>query len=131
MRQHRCQVHEGGSCSCEMSRLRGFMEACSVLLLAEQPAHGYELLSRLAKFGLQAEGFDAGTLYRILRRLESEGILASEWSTEGSGAARRVYQVTPDGLDLLRSWRTAVEDMSSHLSEFLRVCGQILDREEG
>lgn len=114
-----------------MGRLKGFMEACSVLLLADEPAHGYELLSRLARFGLQAEGFDAGTLYRILRRLEGEGILASEWRTEGSGAARRVYRVTPEGLDFLRSWQAAVEGMRSHLSEFLRVCGEILAREEG
>lgn len=131
MTQHRCPRTHAAGCSCEMGRLRGFMEACSVLLLADEPAHGYELLGRLAKFGLQAEGFDAGTLYRILRRLESEGVLASEWRTEGSGAARRVYRVTPDGMEFLRSWQAAVEGMRSHLSEFLRVCEEILARKEG
>lgn len=132
MTEHRCpRAHGGSGCSCEMGKLRGFMEACSVLLLACEPAHGYELLGRLAKFGLQAEGFDAGTLYRILRRLESEGILSSEWSTEGTGAARRVYRVTPDGMEFLRSWQAAVEGMRAHLGMFLKGCDEILKGEEG
>lgn len=132
MTEHRCpRAHGGTGCRCEMGRLRGFLEACSVLLLACEPAHGYELLGRLDRFGLQAEGFDAGTLYRVLRRLEGEGILASEWRTEGGGAARRVYQVTPEGMEFLSSWRAAIEGMRSHLGAFIDGCDEILRREEG
>lgn len=128
-KHHRCRSARQG-CACEVGRLRGFVEPCAVLLLADSPAHGYDLLPRLAQFGLQAESIDAGTLYRTLRRLEEDGILRSEWSTEGSGPAKRVYTVTPEGHEFLRAWYASVEDIRDHLDAFLRECRQTLDREE-
>jgi DNA-binding PadR family transcriptional regulator len=109
-----------------MGHLRGFAEAGAVLLLAGSPAHGYELMGQLSRFGLSADAVDPGTFYRMLRRLEQEGIVQSRWSTEGSGAARRVYEITPEGRDFLRSWRVAVEVMLGHLTEFRLACDRIL-----
>lgn len=106
------------------------MEPCAVLLLSAGPAHGYDLLPRLAEFGLDAQAIDAGTLYRTLRRLEEDGVLRSEWSTEGSGPARRVYSVTPEGYEFLRSWHTSVQGIVETLGTFLSSCREALEREE-
>jgi len=114
------------SCSCEVGRLRGFVEPCAVLLLAEREAHGYDLLSRLADFGIDPASIDPGTLYRTLRRLERDGILRSEWSTEGVGPARRIYQVTPEGFDFLRAWQQSVEGIRASLDGFLTACESAL-----
>jgi len=135
----RCHGHDPGSecrshgpdrgCVCEIGRLRGFIEACAVALLAESPAHGYDLMGRLGRFGLEADALDAGTFYRMLRRLEDEGILVSAWSTEGPGAARRVYEVTPEGRDFLHSWRASVTEIRGRLAEFVSTLDAVLGRE--
>jgi PadR family transcriptional regulator, regulatory protein PadR len=135
VRGHRRGHHTGcrstsHPCACEVGRLRGFLEPCAVLLLAAKPVHGYDLLPRLAQFGLEAEAIDAGTLYRTLRRLEQDGILKSEWSTEGSGPAKRIYTVTAEGYEFLRSWYASVEAIRGNLDVFLRECRETLDREE-
>lgn len=127
-----CRCHPpGGRCECSVGRLRGYIEPCAVLLLAERPAHGYDLLPRLSKFGLEAKSVDAGTLYRTLRRLEEEGILTSDWHTSGGGPARRIYRVTPAGFEFLRAWQSSIEDIKANLDVFCRSCQAILRKREG
>lgn len=114
----------------EVGRLRGFIEPCAVLLIAERESHGYDLLTRLSQFGIEAESVDPGTLYRTLRRLERAGILHSKWSTEGVGPARRIYQVTAEGLDFLRAWRQSLLDIRGNLDGFLTACDEVLGEEK-
>ena len=52
------------------------------LLLLRQPGYGYALLDRLRDLGFAV---DANTLYPLLRRLETQGVLTSEWNTESRG----------------------------------------------
>ncbi|MBO3749241.1 PadR family transcriptional regulator [Streptosporangiaceae bacterium NEAU-GS5] len=67
--------------------------------------YGYELRQALADHGLPVE---EGTLYPLLRRLESQEVLQSEWRT-GQGQPRRYYRLSPQGEQLyqrlIRSWR--------------------------
>ena len=75
------------------------------LLLLRQPGYGYALLDRLRELGLAVE---ANTLYPLLRRLESQGVLESEWNTEES-RPRRFYRTSSAGdrlaSELLADWR--------------------------
>jgi DNA-binding PadR family transcriptional regulator len=75
-----------------------------VLVLAtlsqlRKPKYGYALIDSLGERGLEIE---QGTLYPLLRRLESQGLLESEWNVEGS-RPRRYYVLSTDGEDLLQS----------------------------
>lgn len=124
--QHEHRRCPGHDCACEVGRVRGFVEPCAVLLISERESHGYDLLTRLAEFGIDPESIDPGTLYRTLRRLERDGILRSEWSTEGVGPARRIYQITPEGLDFLRAWRQSVIGIRASLDGFLTACEGVL-----
>jgi DNA-binding PadR family transcriptional regulator len=71
---------------------RGVLQV-AVLALLQRRAYGYDLLRVLAERGLPAE---EGTLYPILRRLEGEGLLASEWDTSGA-RPRKYYESTESG----------------------------------
>ena len=73
-------------------------------LLLRRPGYGYALLDELRDLGFAV---DANTLYPLLRRLESQGVLLSEWNTEES-RPRRFYRTSPDGerlaAELLADW---------------------------
>jgi DNA-binding PadR family transcriptional regulator len=73
-----------------------------VLVLAtlsqlDKSRYGYALMDRMAELGLEIE---QGTLYPLLRRLEDQGLLESEWNVEGS-RPRRYYHTSPDGQKVL------------------------------
>ncbi len=75
------------------------------------PRYGYELRQALAERGMPIE---EGTLYPLLRRLESQGVLTSEWRTD-AGAPRRYYLLSPAGRRLLKelteTWQTLNQSM--------------------
>jgi PadR family transcriptional regulator PadR len=66
--------------------------------------YGYSLRKALADVGLEIE---ENTLYPMLRRLEKQGLLVSEWRTEGE-RKKRFYRLSPEGArilaDLLDEW---------------------------
>jgi DNA-binding PadR family transcriptional regulator len=74
---------------------RGTVVLASLDLL-RTPGYGYGLLQDLDRRGL---GTDANTLYPLLRRLEKQGYLTSEWNTEES-RPRKFYRTSADGITL-------------------------------
>jgi poly-beta-hydroxybutyrate-responsive repressor len=106
--------------------LRNFLRPCILLLLREQPAHGYELLERLRSFGFARD--DPGRLYRALRALEEQGFVRSAWEPSESGPDRRIYQLTREGMQelhaeaqALAAARTAVGVFLSRYEEFVAL----------
>jgi DNA-binding PadR family transcriptional regulator len=101
------------------ARVERFAEPAVLILLAERPTHGYELLERLPEL-LGEERVDVGNLYRFLRALEQDGVVTSEWSAELPGPAKRTYALTDDGRALLDAWVDALAGLRGGLDEFLR-----------
>ena len=73
------------------ARVERFVEPCLLLLLRERPMHGYELLEHCPELAAGERGVDLGNLYRILRGLENEGIVASEWQADVPGPRRVLF----------------------------------------
>jgi PadR family transcriptional regulator, regulatory protein PadR len=77
----------------------------AVLMALRDEAYGYSLKKLLADKDLD---IDEGTLYPLLRRLESQGLLKSSWRVE-DGRPRRYYQVNGQGAKLAKElaleWR--------------------------
>lgn len=65
----------------------------AVLRALREPHYGYSLRKHLAAIGLE---MDEGTLYPLLRRLEDQGLLSSNWLSE-EGRKRRFYQISAGG----------------------------------
>ncbi len=107
-----------GECQISGGWVRGLLQPRLILLLLQKPAHGYELMERLSE-SADMPGADPGLLYRTLRQLESEGLLRSSWDTEGQGPARRLYEVTPEGVDFLHAWAVRVQQIRRRLGQFL------------
>ena len=94
---------------------RGILVLAALSQLKEEK-YGYALINSLAEEGLDIE---QGTLYPLLRRLESQGLLQSEWNVEGS-RPRRYYVISPEGStilqDLVREWRNLTDVMKKLLA---------------
>ncbi len=101
--------------------LHGFFEPCVLLLLSESrvPTHGYRLLARLTTWGVGSPA-DRGNLYRLLRRLEHDGLVSSTWQPGHGGPGRRAYSLTAAGRDRLRQWEQIVERDQQAINAFLR-----------
>ncbi len=74
---------------------RALLAPCLLLLLAESPGHGYELMERLKPLGFDWNG--PGPIYRELRALEAANLVTSAWSAPKAGPVPRVYELTPAG----------------------------------
>ncbi len=97
----------------ERSR-RSFLRSWTLLLLQMRPAHVYELRARLRDLGLPPAN------YRLLQALEAEGFLQSAWAPgRGAGPSRRIYSLTPHGLEQLRRDASALRNMQATLMAFL------------
>lgn len=77
---------------------RGSVVLASLLALRE-PGYGYGLLDALDRAGVPVA---ANTLYPLLRRLESQGLLTSEWDTS-QARPRKIYRTSRDGDRLARA----------------------------
>ncbi len=98
---------------------RSYVRPCLLLLLAEGPSHGYELLEQVRQAGVR--NADAGGLYRTLRAMEQAGWVSSWWEPSQAGPARRSYMLSDEGRDAL------VESLAA-MREVHRMLGAVLDR---
>ena len=96
---------------------KNFLRACLFLLVAEESAHGYELLERLRAMGVKTA--DPGGLYRVLRAMEQEGLTRSVWETSDIGPARRTYELTEEGWEWLHAWAGTLRETSRLVAHYL------------
>jgi DNA-binding PadR family transcriptional regulator len=100
-----------------ISELRRGTLVLSVLSQLKNKQYGYSLREKLAEKGFE---IDQGTLYPLLRRLEEQGLLDSEWSITTS-RPRRYYALNTTGEKVLaaltQEWRSLVDSMDQILKE--------------
>jgi PadR family transcriptional regulator PadR len=103
-----------------------YLHACLLLLLAERPDHGYDLVSRLAALGLPSA--DGATTYRALRALEREEYVGSRWTPSHGGPARRVYHLTREGQAALAAVGSQLRSDQAQVGRYLTRLDALLDR---
>ncbi len=90
-----------------------------VLGQLREPAYGYALVKSLADHGIPIE---ANTLYPLMRRLESQGLLQSEWDNGGS-KPRKYYRTTDEGLRVLHDVEAQWHALCGGVNALLRADG--------
>ena len=85
----------------------------AVLLALREPHYGYSLRKSLAAKGLE---MDEGTLYPLLRRLEDQGLLRSQWQQQ-EGRKRRFYQIAEGGEVALRQMRAEWQGLNRVIAQ--------------
>ena len=87
-----------------------------VLSQLGEPMYGYNLVKVLENGGIPVEG---NTLYPLMRRLESQGLLKSEWETS-SAKPRKYYVITEDG-------EIVFQKIKAHWTTFSNSINQIME----
>lgn len=96
--------------------LRRGVVVLATLSQLRAPRYGYELRQALADRGMPIE---EGTLYPLLRRLETQGVLKSEWKIE-EGPPRRYYSLNADGRKLLKKLTDSWQGMNDAMGRLLK-----------
>ena len=107
-------------------RPRNWLTPVALVTLREKRSHGYELMNRIASFGF--EKINPGTLYRMLRRMEKEGLCASEWQTSNGKPVCRMYSVTNAGEAYLDSWVEGCKEYQRILDTFSLAYASVSER---
>lgn len=86
-----------------------------VLSQLKEPMYGYNLVKILEDSNIPIE---ANTLYPLMRRLETQGLLKSEWETSGS-KPRKYYVITEDGNIVLEKIKEHWINFSKNINSLL------------
>lgn len=98
----------------EIQLKKGVLGFCVLALLSRGNSYAYEIASRLA----HAVGMGEGTIYPLMRRMQTDGLVATYLEESPSGPPRKYYRLTDAGRETLASqlaeWRdftASVEDL--------------------
>ncbi len=98
-----------------ITELRRGTLSLAVLSQLDTPQYGYSLLQRLEERGIQIE---ANTLYPLMRRLETQGLLENTWDTS-SARPRKYYVLSDAGREIFRALRQEWADSSRAVTKLL------------
>jgi PadR family transcriptional regulator, regulatory protein PadR len=101
---------------------KGLLELIVMSVLARREFYGYELVEHI----LSRTGFEVsdGTLYTILTRLKSDGLVNTRWEAAERGPARKYYALTKEGRAVLSSMQGRWADIAHGVAEALAIRGE-------
>ena len=98
-----------------------YIQPSLLLALKRKPSYGYELIQEIATFGFVEGPAPPGMIYRHLRDMEENGWVKSEWHTEGTGPAKRIYHLTAEGEEILVFWIGYLDQQARKLANFIAI----------
>jgi len=79
--------------------IKGNTKTLVLAILREGPSHGYAITHEIESRTLGAVQFRQGTLYPLLHEMEREGWVLGEWAVFGDERPKKVYTITPAGIE--------------------------------
>ena len=96
------------------------VEPALLLLINEQPQHGYALLSALEILGITA--IHPSVVYRTLRQMENLEWIKSDWDTDNDqGPPRKIFSLTEKGQSAHQTW---IEELDKAHNSILKLLGR-------
>ena len=97
---------------------KGIVEFCVLRVVEDAPVYGYDIVRQLR--ALEVLVISEGTIYPVLSRLRREGLLRAYLKESPEGPARKYYQLTSHGSELLSEMRKVWTAMARGVED---VCG--------
>lgn len=99
-----------------------FIEPRLLYLIRANPSYGYQLIEDMAGLPFPGPTPDSAAVYRMLRELEKDGLVRSQWKHGEAGPAKRIYEITPLGEKRLAVWVEAIKERADLLNAFIDLC---------
>ena len=113
--------HQRGKRQAGSGKAERYIQPSILMGLRRTPSYGYEIIQTIQEFGFVEGQAPPGMIYRHLRDLEAAGLVISSWKTEGTGPAKRVYELTPEGEEALALWAEYMEQQAQKLASFIKA----------
>lgn len=94
---------------------KGVLELCVLALLSRGDAYGYDIASRLTK-GI---GMGEGTIYPLMRRMQSDGLVDTYLVESPSGPPRKYYKLTNRGRESFAAQQSEWTAFSTAVNDIL------------
>ena len=112
---------QGGKREAGSGKAERYIQPSILMGLRRKPSYGYEIIQTIQEFGFVEGQAPPGMIYRHLRDLEAAGLVISSWKTEGTGPAKRVYELTSEGEEALTLWAGYMEQQAQTLMSFIKA----------
>lgn len=96
---------------------KGMLEFCTLLIIEKEMAYVSDILKELKVADLIVV---EGTLYPLLSRLKSEGMLEYSWQESPSGPPRKYYALTPYGTQQLAQLKTIWNTLTTSINSLIK-----------
>lgn len=91
-----------------------------LLTIALEPNHGLGILNKMNELVPQNR-LDTAVIYRVLKTMESDGDIESQWQESDMGPKKKVYNITDKGMITLNEFCKDIEKTIGHLNTFVEV----------
>jgi len=109
-------------CACSGTSLDRFLRPSVLAALKDGKSHGYDIVRTLAGLAMFRDAPpDASGVYKTLKIMETEGLLASALDSDSGGPAKRCYALTPQGRQCLRQWADTLRDYREQIDRLLSM----------
>lgn len=108
-------------CACKGGTLTRFIQPVILTILCEGDDHGYSILSKLGQTYLwKNKRPDASGLYRTLKNMEQQKLITAQIdNVDNENIGKRVFSITPAGLDCMQHWKETLEDYQNGIDEII------------
>lgn len=98
---------------------RGILEGCILKVISVRETYGYEIINSLSEHGFK--GLSEGTIYPLIKRIEKKGLIKYRYKPSSLGPKRKYFSITEEGMEMLESFNSCWERMSSTVNEILNL----------
>lgn len=117
-------------CPCRGKNLDKLLQPAILAILYKEDLHGFVLIQRLGENSMfDGTEPDRAGVYRYLKKMESSGLLSSDWELDGEGAKpRRIYSITMEGKHCLENWSAVLKNYRDSVGMLVQEIDGVMDR---
>ena len=109
-------------CPCVGATLDKLVQPAILAILTEMPLHGYELTRKIGSIPhFLNEAPDISGVYRMLKSLESRGMVTSKWDLSQNGRPKRLFAITHEGRQCLEHWNATLKQYHKSIGSLLKT----------
>ncbi len=107
-------------CPCAGINLDKLLQPTILSSLTEGELHGYGLVNKITGSSMfRGDKPDPTGVYRLLKGMEDRGLVTSRWDFKESEKPKRVYRITPQGVECLQRWVASLKGYTAAIEDLL------------